>query len=271
MSSSPVSKRSKVRLSDTPAPPDPHDSDMDDGPLTASGRMSKSAKRGGAPPAGASAVEAMMQEATAAKEAGLDKAKADKEALEAQRAALRATLTPWSERLHIGGSKGLRTLVEIDCGSAAAQAALTAGEPVDTLFLLDASLSMATSLDRPDAPSGADMVRRTIELLPELMAPVVGGAEAAVAFGWFGTSTGLYTMDQVTGLWPWMLMSELTEETRGRLAEAYQPNQSGTDIADAIAWLDGTIRQRRSCFGGSKVCTVHSNRTFPHRTGPFHP
>ena len=66
-------------------------------------------------------------------------------------------------------------------------------------------------------------------------------------------------------------MSELTEETRGRLAEAYQPNQSGTDIADAIAWLDGTIRQRRSCFGGSKVCTVHSNRTFPHRTGPFHP
>ena len=79
-------KRKVVKLSGKPAPVNERDPDMDDGPLTASGKISKR-KKGGAPPANAATVEAMMREATAAKEAGLAKAKAEKEALKAQRTA----------------------------------------------------------------------------------------------------------------------------------------------------------------------------------------
>lgn len=199
-------KKQKLVLGDTPAPLDAHDSDMDDGPaLTASGRMSKSAKKGGAPPAAAAAVEAMMKGATAAKEAKEAETKQRTDAVALQRMALAPRLAAEYDTLPLTGGKA-ECLASINLETQAARDYLVSGEPPPWLFMLDRSDSMKVCRRGETEPAGLAVIKEAFLRLPAVLEKTIGGLDTPIAFGWFGTGAALYPEECVGGYKPWMTM-----------------------------------------------------------------
>lgn len=252
-----AAKKQKLVLGDTPAPLDARDPDMDDGPaLTASGRMSKSAKKGGAPPVAAAAVEAMMREATAAKEAKAVEAKQRKDATALQRMALAPRLAAEFDSMPLKGGKA-ECLASINLESQAARDYLASGPPPKWLFMLDRSDSMNERRRGETEPAGRAVIKEAFLRLPAVIEKTVGGLDTPIAFGWFGNDAALYTEGCVEGYKPWLTMREaLNGDVLTKLSAQFDAKYT-TNIGAGISVACDAADDVRERDDLTKASTVH--------------
>ena len=255
MSSAP--KKQKLVLGDKPAPLDDPDSDMDDGPaLTASGRISKSAKKGGAPSADVAAVEAMMREATAAKEAKEYEAKQRKDTVALQRMALAPRLEAQYDSMPLAGGAS-ECLVKIGLEPQAARDYLVSGPPPPWLFMLDRSDSMKQCRPGETEPAGLAVIREAFLRLPAVLEKTAGGLDTPIAFGWFGTVAELYAEGCVEGYTPWMTMrAALDGDVLTKLSAHYDATYA-TNIGAGMALASTAADDVRAQDDRPKASLVH--------------
>ena len=246
-----ASKKQKLVLTGKAAPlvlaPDTL---WDDEPAkTASGRMSKSAKKGGAPQADNAAVETMMREATEAKER--------RESVSFTRMALAPRIAAEFESMPLKGGE-TKCLAKIDLAHVAARDYLKAGPPPKWLFMVDKSDSMNGVRPGEATAAGLYVAREAFHRIPAIVELTAGGLDTQIAFGWFGSKAGLYVEGYVEGYKPWMTLRELKAGgVAPKLATRYRADSGSTNISEAIDTVIEAASAARAADDLSDASVIH--------------